>query len=146
MRELAFGQTWKCVSHSVMSDFLWTLELEPASLLCTWDFPGMNTGVGCHSLLQGIFPTQGSNLGLLHPPQTVKVGSLLGHQGSPWVNIHLSLSYLIYLKNLSTSQLIWISIILLHIIKSSYCCKYCFFFYFLDNDKTCLQKRNRYIF
>ena len=30
------------------------------------DFPGKNTGVGCHFLLQGIFPTQGSNPGLLH--------------------------------------------------------------------------------
>ena len=35
-------------------------------VLCPWDFPGTNTGGGCHSLLQGIFPTQGSNLGLLH--------------------------------------------------------------------------------
>ena len=31
-----------------------------------WDSPGKNTGVGCHFLLQGIFPTQGSNPGLLH--------------------------------------------------------------------------------
>ena len=31
-----------------------------------WSSPSKNTGVGCHSLLQGIFPTQGSNLGLLH--------------------------------------------------------------------------------
>ena len=31
-----------------------------------WDSPGKNTGVGCHSLLQGIFLTQGSNLGLPH--------------------------------------------------------------------------------
>ena len=30
-------------------------------LLCPWDSPGKNTGVGCHFLLQGIFPTQGSN-------------------------------------------------------------------------------------
>ena len=30
------------------------------------DFPGKNTGVGCHALLQGIFPTQGSNPCLLH--------------------------------------------------------------------------------
>ena len=29
-------------------------------------FPGKNTGVGCHSFLQGIFPTQGWSLGLLH--------------------------------------------------------------------------------
>ena len=34
---------------------------EPASLLCPWDFPGKNTRVGCHSLFQGIFPTQRSN-------------------------------------------------------------------------------------
>ena len=31
-----------------------------------WDSPGKNTGVGCHGLLQGIFPTQGSNVHLLH--------------------------------------------------------------------------------
>ena len=35
-------------------------------LLCPWNSPGKNTGVGSHSLLQGNFPTQGSNLGL--PP------------------------------------------------------------------------------
>ena len=34
-------------------------------LLCPWDFQGKNTGVGCHALFQGIFPTQGSNLHLL---------------------------------------------------------------------------------
>ena len=32
----------------------------------SWNSPGRNIGVGCHSLLQGIFPTQGSNPGLLH--------------------------------------------------------------------------------
>ena len=35
-------------------------------LLCPWNFPGKNTGVSCYFLLQGIFSTQGSNLGLLH--------------------------------------------------------------------------------
>ena len=35
-------------------------------LLCQWNFPGKNTGVGCHFLLQGIFSTQGSNPHLLH--------------------------------------------------------------------------------
>ena len=39
--------------------------LEPARLLCPWDSPGKNTGVSCHALLQGIFPTQGSNPHLL---------------------------------------------------------------------------------
>ena len=40
--------------------------LQPARLLCPWDFPGQNTGVGRHALLQGIFLTQGSNSGLPH--------------------------------------------------------------------------------
>ena len=35
-------------------------------LLCPWKSPGKNTGVGCHSLLQGIFLTLGLNLSLLH--------------------------------------------------------------------------------
>ena len=41
-------------------------RLQPTRLLCPWNSPGKNTGVGCHSLLQGIFPTQGSNPGLPH--------------------------------------------------------------------------------
>ena len=45
--------------------------LEPTSLLCPWDLPGKNTRVGCHSLLQGIFPTQRLNLG-----PTLQVDSL----------------------------------------------------------------------
>ena len=43
-----------------------THGLQPSKLLCSWDFPGQNTGVGCHFLLQWIVPTQGSNLHLLH--------------------------------------------------------------------------------
>ena len=41
------------------------MDYSLVGLLCSWDFPGQNTGAGCHSLLQGIFLTQGSNLGLL---------------------------------------------------------------------------------
>ena len=40
--------------------------LQPTRLLCSWDFSGKNTVLGCHFLLQGIFPTQGSNLHLLY--------------------------------------------------------------------------------
>ena len=47
------------------------LRLYPARLLCPWDFPGKKTRVFCHSLLQGIFLTQGSNLGLLHCTQII---------------------------------------------------------------------------
>ena len=35
--------------------------LQPARLLCPWDSPGKNTAVGCHALLQGVFPTQRVN-------------------------------------------------------------------------------------
>jgi len=46
---------------------LWPHGLQPTRLLCPWDSPGKNTGVGCHTLLQGIFLTQGSNPHLLRP-------------------------------------------------------------------------------
>ena len=49
-------------------------------LLCPWDSPGKNTGVGCHFLLQGIFPTQESNTGLLHCRQMIYQ---LTYEGSP---------------------------------------------------------------
>ena len=55
------------------------------------DSPGKNTGVGCHALLKGIFPIQGSNPGLLHCRQILYH---LSHQGSPrileWVAYPLS--------------------------------------------------------
>ena len=55
-----------CVlSHCIISDSKWLHGLYPVRLLCPWNFPGKNTGVGCRSLLQGIFPTQGSNLNIL---------------------------------------------------------------------------------
>ena len=41
-------------------------SLRPRGLYSPWNSPGQITGVGSLSLLQGIFPTQGSNLGLLH--------------------------------------------------------------------------------
>ena len=45
---------------------LFATPCKPTRLLCPWNFPGKSTGVGCHFLVQGIFPTQGSNPGLLH--------------------------------------------------------------------------------
>ena len=71
---------YESVGHSVVSDSLWLHGLWPAMLLYPWDFPGKNTGVGCHSLFHGIFPTQGSNPGLLHCRQ---IPYHLSHQGSP---------------------------------------------------------------
>ena len=51
-------------SHVRLSATLWTIAHQ-ASL--SMGFPGKNIAVGCHALLQGIFPTQGSNPGLMSP-------------------------------------------------------------------------------
>ena len=72
-------------SHSVVSDTLRPHGLSP------WNSPGQNTGVDCLSLLQGIFPTQGSNSGLPHCRQILYQ---LSHKESPrilvWVDYPFS--------------------------------------------------------
>ena len=69
------GEKEEIKSCSVMSDSLW-----PHGLYNSWNSPGQNTGVGSCSLLQGIFPTQGLNLGLLHCRWVLYQ---LSHKGSP---------------------------------------------------------------
>ena len=61
-------------SRSGVSD-----TLRPLGLYSPWNSPGQNTGVGSHSLLHGIFPTQGSSPGLLHYGQILYQ---LSHQES----------------------------------------------------------------
>ena len=68
-----------CASHSVVPQFFVTPWTVAARLLCPCSSPGKNTGVSCHPLLQGIFPTQGLNRGLLHCTQILYH---LCHQGS----------------------------------------------------------------
>ena len=74
----------KCCAKVLQSCLIlcWACEEYPNRLFCPWDSPGMNTGMGCHFLFQGIFPTQGSNMPhfpLLHlqagslPPSTTCV-------------------------------------------------------------------------
>ena len=73
-------QSFTCVWLSVTP---W----KPTRLLCLWDFPGNNTGVGNCFLLQGIFQIQGSSLGLLHL-LLWQVDSLsLSHQGSLCIDV-----------------------------------------------------------
>ena len=61
------------------------------------DCIGKNTGVGCHSFLQGIFPTQGSNPGLPHCRQILYQ---LSHQGSPLDTIWMGIiSYFVFQHN-----------------------------------------------
>ena len=66
-------------SHSVIS-----ASLRPHGLYSPWTSPGQNTGVGCCSFLQGIFPTQGSNPGLMHCRQILHQ---LSHQGGPYYKV-----------------------------------------------------------
>ena len=76
VEHLATGVVWQsvcvcvcvcvCVSSALLCLTLWPHRPYPVRLLCPWDFPSKNTGISCHFLLQGIFPTQGSNLSFLH--------------------------------------------------------------------------------
>ena len=59
------------------------MDYSPTRLLCPPNPPSKNPGVGCHSLLQGIFPNQGLNPRLLHCRQILYH---LSHQGSPSTN------------------------------------------------------------
>ena len=78
---------WLFVTHHLDSNVTGSLS----RLLCPWDFPGKNTRVGRHFLLQGTFPDQGSNPHLLH----WQVDSLpLSHQGNPLLNVALPESLL----------------------------------------------------
>ena len=76
-----------CVSlvTSVVSDALQPCGLWPARLLCPWDPPDKNTGVGCRVIIQGNLPNPGAEPGLLQMDSL-----LLSQQGSSQpLNIHL---------------------------------------------------------
>ena len=80
-----------CVHTKLLHSCL-TLQpygLQPMRLFCPWDSPGKNTGVGCHALLQGIFPTQASNpcfLCLLHCKWVLYSQC---HLGSLYIHAHI---------------------------------------------------------
>ena len=64
--------------------------LKPTRLLCPWDSLGKNTGVGCHFLLQGILPAQGSNPHLLCLLHCQVCSLLLSNQGSPFPILNIT--------------------------------------------------------
>ena len=63
---------------------LFATPWSPTRLLCPWDFPGKNTGVGCHFLLPEIFPLQGLNPGLPHCRQRLYCLSYQGTLVERW--------------------------------------------------------------
>ena len=97
-------------SCSAVSD-----SLRPHGIYSPWDSPGQNTEVGSLSLLQGIFPTQGSNPSFLYCRQILYQ---LSHKGSPgileWVVYHASICWLILpflLFRIPISCLWWVLIL-----------------------------------
>ena len=70
---------------SDVPDSLQLHGLQPYKLLCPWNFPGKNTRVGCHFLLEGIFLTQGSNPCLWHLLHWQADSLPLGPPGKPLV-------------------------------------------------------------
>ena len=71
----------RCLSQVHLFATLWTVA--PTKLLCPWDSPGKNTGLGGQALSQGIFPTQKSNLKFLHLLHCRQILHQLSHQRSP---------------------------------------------------------------
>ena len=90
---------WWCSVAQLYLILLQPYGLKPTRLLCPWDFPDKYTRVGCHFLLQGIFPTQRSNL---HFPNRQADSLPLSHLGSPLISV----LPLIYYGTLDKSLLI----------------------------------------
>ena len=87
---LVFSILQACQLASAASDSVRPNGLSPAKPFCPWDSPGRNTGVSCCALLQGIFPTRGSNLGLsclLCLYHQCHLGSLLLYSVSCWISL-----------------------------------------------------------
>ena len=89
-----YTYTCVCLSCSVVSDSLWPHRLKPAWLLCPLDSPAKNTGVGSHSLLQGIF----------QPRDQTQVSCIAGrffhrlsHEGSLYIYVCMCIYIYIYI-------------------------------------------------
>ena len=81
--------TLVCVHAKLLQLFLTLchpVDCSPPGSPVHGDSPGENTGVGCHALLQGIFPTQGSNPGLLHCRRNLY---RLSHQGDQIISDYI---------------------------------------------------------
>ena len=102
---------WKSLSCVWLFVTPWTV---PNSFLCPWDSSDKSTGVGCHALLEGIFPTRGSNPGHLsflchhHPGQSsspllLRPGPQLLTSLTP--TQHLVITYTTVVDTIKTSQI-----------------------------------------
>ena len=113
------------LSSSVVSDSLQSNGLQPTRLLCPWNFPGKNTGVGCHFLLQGLhcIATQSAMIIHISPPSWASLlctyPTPLGHcrvpSWAPCAIKQILTSYLFYIciyvnaGNLFLKLVFWIA-------------------------------------
>ena len=89
-----------CVSHSIASDSLWPHGLQSTRLLCLWNSPGKNTGVGCHFLLQLEGLTFSKKL---YSPQGKIISSLLSCKETLF-EIDSNISFVTYVHDLPLAQ------------------------------------------
>ena len=82
-----------CLVTQSCPTLCYPMDCSPPGSSVHGDSPGKNTGVGGHALLQGIFPTQGLNLGVLHCKQ-ILYG--LSHQGSPDISYTCTYKYIFF--------------------------------------------------
>ena len=71
LKTATLGATGRECTCACMLSHVQLFDPVDCRILCPWDYPEKNTGVGCHFLLQGIFPTQGLNLDLPHCRRTL---------------------------------------------------------------------------
>ena len=96
LQHQSFQWSISCFSHVQLFATPWKTPLWSARFLCLWNSPGKNTGVGCHFLLQGIFPTQGMNWHHLHLLYWRQILYLMSHQRNlRWQNV-ISEKYLLF--------------------------------------------------
>ena len=108
---LSYMQTFAAATKLLQSCPTLCDPIDSTGLPYPWDSPGKNTGVGCHFLLQEIFPNQGSSPGLPHCGQMLYH---LSHQGRLKLGkdyikaLYSHLVYLTYIQSASCEMLGWI--------------------------------------
>ena len=100
----------ECVHAKLLQSCLTLCDphgLQPTRFLCPWDSLGKNPAGGCHALLQGIFPTLGSNLPLQRLLHGQVGSSPLSHQGTSSYNTQCDQCYEIVVKVQQIQVLLW---------------------------------------
>ena len=117
-------------------------NLQSTRVLCPWNFPDKNTGVGCHFLLQGISSTQGSDSHLLHCKQILSHCAIWEAQGK-WLHIKtkiIKFYFKIFVHYIYTIHQGCICIVILYIFNNITLCIYMYEYYsFIRKKKSAIS-------